>query len=230
MGKTRVCVCLIALVFAAAALAQQAPAAEATRDVDEIRAEIEAAEFRLEKLHREAEDAERLAERKEEFAEIQERSRDRMNESAERLRDIQTHDEAPTPQVTAFHNACLTYLNAVNDLDKKIQTLKDDAALTEARELERAVEVVETEWYMVHEPTHEHEILLSEMTTAANELARPALLQETRSLRELCDKKAALAQQEFAIWKARRELDRELDKRIDAFWRSVEEAEATAEQ
>ena len=111
-------------------------------------------------------------------------------------------------------------------LDDDILALKDYTALSRAREMQDAAEVLDAEWYMVQESALDTRAQLADMTNAAQQNPSPVLDEMIKDIQSLFAAQSAAAQKEFAQWKERRAADRKVRERVDQYWEAVDKAKA----
>lgn len=223
--KVKIVVAMLAVVFCLVRTPSAQPAEPAEKTRDQIRAEIEALQDKIEALEREAHTAEEVAEQKEMFGYIQTESRERMAEYAERLMDIR-NEEAPESEThKTYVNALISHIETCRRIDGQILALKDYTSLAQARKLQQDLELAHAEWEMETEPALEMKARLAELQMTAREIGDVRLAPIVGEIALLHERIAALGTQQLEIWKARRKAQQEMETRIHQFWQTVENLE-----
>lgn len=217
------CVWCIGVWFCCAAVdageeKKQIPAGQIHQKIYELNGQIELLEQKREDLLRESEKAEQLAERQKEFDEIRSSSREYVAEHDERLADLMA-EETETRAQDAFRAVLKKHLGEVLGVHNEILALNDVSQLSRAHKMRRKLEVIETEWWMITEPTYMFPVRMQEMKEYATEEGSQEHRNILKQLADLHDEDMADRKKEIELSKKRMKKNDERERLFEAFWR-----------
>jgi chromosome segregation ATPase len=173
--------------------------------------------------------------REQQFREIRGHQRDRVWEIEGQIADIrqQLADAGhEMPQVRRdLARAQLAHLEKLRDLSQQVALLRGPDELPKAFETLGEMEAAEMHWQMVDVPKFEGAVRLYQMERAAAEFDNPPeLLMAIEQAKKQRQALIADAENLFALWSKHRQMRREYEQGLDAFWAKLEQAQAGPER
>ena len=187
--------------------------------IDETEAQIANLQRQKEELEQQRQEAERLAELRAELAELRQESQERIADANAQLVEIEKEIYSNTMAQLALAEGKRKFLNSRKALDTQILGIDTPEAIDQAKELQRKIAELETEWSLVLEPQFNAAIAIDEMekSLARESASQPRKQELLKKLKLLAEQDAAGRRQELASIKSRNEREATWAKLVEAF-------------
>jgi hypothetical protein len=128
-------------------------------------------------------------------------------------------------------HAQLAHLKKLRDLSRQVALLRGPDDLPKAFETLGEIEAADMHWQLVDAPKFEGAVRLYQMERAAAEFDNPPeLLMAIEQAKKQRQALIADAENLFALWSKHRQMRREYEQGLDAFWAKLEQAQAGPER